>query len=85
MTDAVGGLGTNVGNDSYYGFPSHYYKVKYPNVGSKDVAEKVLRSLKDAGIEAEGVKRGLDHGVFASFMCGKKIALGRFSVWNRQG
>lgn len=25
--------------------------------------------LQDAGIKAEGVRRGLDHGVWASFMC----------------
>jgi hypothetical protein len=55
---------------SFYGFPGHYYKEKYPNVGSKEVAQKVLDSLKDAGIAAEGVKRGLDHGVWASFKCG---------------
>ncbi|CAG8932864.1 unnamed protein product [Penicillium salamii] len=54
---------------SFYGFPSHYYKEKYPNVGSKEVANKVLGLLKDAGIAAEGVKRGLDHGVWASFKC----------------
>ena len=55
---------------SFYGFPDHYYKEKYPNVGSKEVAHKVLDLLKDAGIAAEGVKRGLDHGVWASFKCG---------------
>lgn len=55
---------------SFYGFPSHYYKEKYPNVGSPEVAYKVLDLLKEAGIEAEGVKRGLDHGVWASFKCG---------------
>lgn len=53
----------------YYGFPDHYYKVKYPSVGSKELGEKVLGLLKDAGIEAEAVKRGLDHGVFAPFTC----------------
>ncbi|RAH65322.1 DODA-type extradiol aromatic ring-opening family dioxygenase [Aspergillus aculeatinus CBS 121060] len=53
----------------FYGFPSHYYKEKYPNVGSKEVAEKVLSALGEAGIKAEGVKRGLDHGVWASFKC----------------
>jgi 4,5-DOPA dioxygenase extradiol len=58
-----------VAGDSYYGFPDHYYKVQYPNVGSKDLAQKVLGLLKNAGIEAEGVKRGLDHGVFAPFTC----------------
>ncbi|KAJ9489467.1 hypothetical protein VN97_g3808 [Penicillium thymicola] len=51
------------------GFPSHYYKEKYPHVGSKEVANEVLRLLKEADIPAEGVKRGLDHGVWASFKC----------------
>ncbi|KAH0613904.1 uncharacterized protein H6S33_005790 [Morchella sextelata] len=53
----------------YYGFPSHYYKVKYPNVGSKELGEKIIGLLKDAGISAEPTKRGLDHGVFAPFTC----------------
>ncbi|GKZ29384.1 hypothetical protein AbraIFM66950_004657 [Aspergillus brasiliensis] len=47
----------------------HYYKEKYPNVGSREVANKVLDALKQAGIKGEGVKRGLDHGVWASFKC----------------
>ncbi|KAJ5670597.1 uncharacterized protein N7477_005960 [Penicillium maclennaniae] len=47
---------------SFYGFPDHYYKEKYPNIGSKEVAHKVLDLLKEAGIEAKGVNRGLDHG-----------------------
>ncbi|CAI7670110.1 hypothetical protein PCG10_003758 [Penicillium crustosum] len=51
------------------GFPSHYYKEKYPHVGSKEVANEVLRLLKEADIPAEGVKRGLDHGVWVSFKC----------------
>ncbi|KAJ5969073.1 hypothetical protein N7501_005321 [Penicillium viridicatum] len=51
------------------GFPSHYYKEKYPHVGSKEVANEVLRLLKEADIPAEDVKRGLDHGVWASFKC----------------
>ncbi|KAA8643384.1 DODA-type extradiol aromatic ring-opening family dioxygenase [Aspergillus tanneri] len=53
----------------FYGFPSHYYKEKFPNVGSKELAEKVLGLLGKVGIKAEGVKRGLDHGVWASFKC----------------
>lgn len=55
---------------SFYGFPDHYYDEKYPNVGSKEVSHKVLDYLKEAGIDAKGVKRGLDHGVWASFKCG---------------
>jgi 4,5-DOPA dioxygenase extradiol len=57
--------------DSFYGFPSHYYKEKYPNKGSKEVAGRVIELLKAAGIKAEGMRRGLDHGVWASFKCGE--------------
>lgn len=57
----------------FYGFPGHYYKEKYPNVGSRDVAEKVMALIEKKGIEVEGVSRGLDHGVWASFKCGKHI------------
>lgn len=52
---------------SYYGFPAHYYEVQYPNVGNKALAETVISRLRSAGIDAQGVKRGLDHGVFAPF------------------
>lgn len=51
----------------YYNFPAHYYKVQYPNTGSKEVSSRVLGALKQAGIDAKGVSRGLDHGVFAPF------------------
>ncbi|KAK2804918.1 hypothetical protein FQN50_006428 [Emmonsiellopsis sp. PD_5] len=53
----------------FYGFPGHYYKEKYPNVGSREIAQKVIDAIKGAGLKAEGVKRGLDHGVWASFKC----------------
>ncbi|KAL3473519.1 putative aromatic ring-opening dioxygenase LigB subunit [Aspergillus californicus] len=53
----------------FYGFPSHYYEEKYPNVGSKEIATKVLNAFKEAGVKAEGVKRGLDHGVWVGFKC----------------
>jgi len=66
---------------SFYGFPDYYYKEKYPNVGSKEVAHKVLDLLKGAGIDAKGVKRGLDHGVWASFKCGTyKFILERIDI-----
>lgn len=52
----------------FYGFPAHYYDFKYPNEGSPELAEKVIALLGKAGIEAEGTRRGLDHGVWASFM-----------------
>ncbi|KAH8811450.1 Extradiol ring-cleavage dioxygenase, class III enzyme, subunit B [Xylogone sp. PMI_703] len=51
----------------FYGFPSEYYKAKYPNKGSKEIAEKVLKSLSNAGIMAKPTKRGLDHGIWVCF------------------
>ncbi|KAI1261474.1 Extradiol ring-cleavage dioxygenase, class III enzyme, subunit B [Xylariaceae sp. FL1019] len=51
----------------YWGFPSHYYDVSYPNQGSPAIASKVLGILKQAGINATGTTRGLDHGVFVGF------------------
>ncbi|KAF2859655.1 Extradiol aromatic ring-opening dioxygenase [Piedraia hortae CBS 480.64] len=52
----------------FYGFPPEFYKMKYPHKGSPELAQKVLHNLKQSGIKAEGVKRGLDHGVWAGFM-----------------
>lgn len=52
----------------YYGFPAHFYSVQYPNTGSPELADKILGKLEGAGIKAEGVRRGLDHGVFAPFL-----------------
>ncbi|KAF3490701.1 extradiol ring-cleavage dioxygenase [Arthroderma uncinatum] len=53
----------------FYGFPPHYYKEKYPHAGSKEIAEKVISLIHSAGMKAEGVTRGLDHGVWVSFKC----------------
>ncbi|KAH8162065.1 hypothetical protein CIB48_g6179 [Xylaria polymorpha] len=63
-------VNTAVTNDliyDYYGFPPDYYDVNYPHKGDPELASKVLGLLRDAGIEAEGVKRGLDHGVYVGF------------------
>ena len=43
------------------------HEEKYPNVGSKEVAAKVVDLLRSNDIEVELVERGLDHGVWASF------------------
>ena len=51
----------------FYGFPAHYYKAKFLHKGSPEVAARVMELLKEAGIKAEGVERGLDHGVWAAF------------------
>ncbi|KAK6364217.1 hypothetical protein LTS17_012388 [Exophiala oligosperma] len=52
----------------FYGFPPHYYEYDYPNEGSPEVAQKVIDRLTVGGMQVEGVKRGLDHGVWAGFM-----------------
>lgn len=51
----------------FYGFPGHYYEEKFWHQGSPEVAQRVLSALEEAGIKAEGVERGLDHGVWTAF------------------
>ncbi|KAI1824960.1 Extradiol ring-cleavage dioxygenase, class III enzyme, subunit B [Xylaria intraflava] len=51
----------------YHGFPPEYYNVQYPNKGSPELASEVIGLLRKAGIPAEGVERGLDHGVYVGF------------------
>lgn len=53
----------------FYGFPPHFYQFKFPHTGSPQLAQRILQLLEENGIKAEGVRRGLDHGVWASFMC----------------
>lgn len=57
--------------NSFYGFPSHYYKEKFPHKGSKEIATQVTEVLKSTGIQVKPVSRGLDHGVWSSFKVGK--------------
>lgn len=51
----------------FYGFPKQFYEAKYPNVGSPEIASNIIKLLSEAGIHAEGTKRGLDHGVWSGF------------------
>lgn len=51
----------------FYGFPDYMYKVQYPNKGDPALASRIIDLLSSAGIKAQGVKRGLDHGVWAGF------------------
>ncbi|KAF4304077.1 Extradiol ring-cleavage dioxygenase class III enzyme subunit B [Botryosphaeria dothidea] len=48
----------------FYGFPDWYYSVKYPHVGSRNLAQNVMSKLENAGIEYAPVERGLDHGAW---------------------
>ncbi|PYH93852.1 Extradiol ring-cleavage dioxygenase, class III enzyme, subunit B [Aspergillus ellipticus CBS 707.79] len=47
-------------------FP-HVFEYQYPHKSSKALGEKVLNHLLSQGIEAEGVERDLDHGVWVPF------------------
>lgn len=53
----------------FYGFPPHFYRAQFPNHGSPELAQRIIRMLRKEGIAAEGTERGLDHGVWASFTC----------------
>lgn len=55
---------------SFYGFPEHYYKEKFPNKGSPQLASEIIELLGQAGIKSQGMRRGPDHGVWASFKVG---------------
>lgn len=53
----------------YYGFPRHFYEIKYPSPGAPKVAERVRALLREREIPfAEAPTRGLDHGVFIPAM-----------------
>lgn len=55
---------------SFYGFPAHYYREKYPHKGSKEIASQVATALESQGIAVKPASRDLDHGVWASFKVG---------------
>lgn len=48
----------------FYGFPDWYYQLKFPHVGSRDLAQTVMSKLEQAGIGYTPVNRGLDHGAW---------------------
>ncbi|KAF2135218.1 uncharacterized protein K452DRAFT_239772 [Aplosporella prunicola CBS 121167] len=52
----------------FYGFPDSYYNVKYPNVGSRDIAQNVMSKLEQAGVGYTPVSRGLDHGAWVPLL-----------------
>lgn len=47
------------------------YEAKYPSKGDPALASIILNLLSSAGIKSEGVRRGLDHGVWAGFHVGE--------------
>jgi 4,5-DOPA dioxygenase extradiol len=47
----------------YYGFPDEMYQIKYPVMGSTEVAQILEKRFKNAGIKTRREEsRGLDHG-----------------------
>jgi 4,5-DOPA dioxygenase extradiol len=68
-------IGPQLTDVSFYGFPANYYKEKFPNKGSKEVAERVTTLLNNAGIKTHAMRRGLDHGAWACFKVGKCLMI----------
>ena len=53
----------------FYGFPEHYYKVRYPAPGSPELASRVRDLLRSKEIAfVDDPKRGLDHGTYIPLM-----------------
>jgi 4,5-DOPA dioxygenase extradiol len=49
----------------FWGFPQHYYQVKYPAPGAPALAESVHKLLSGPGESVQQVpERGLDHGAY---------------------
>ena len=49
----------------FWGFPQHYYQVKYPAPGAPELAESVRKLLTGPGESVQRVAdRGLDHGAY---------------------
>ncbi len=49
----------------FWGFPQHYYEVRYPAPGAPRLAESVRKLLRTAGTPVQDVpSRGLDHGAY---------------------
>ncbi|MFI9720530.1 dioxygenase [Streptomyces sp. NPDC052396] len=49
----------------FWGFPEHYYRVRYPAPGAPELAERVRGTLRRAGTPVQDLpERGLDHGAY---------------------
>ncbi|KAL8716129.1 MAG: hypothetical protein Q9220_000034 [cf. Caloplaca sp. 1 TL-2023] len=50
----------------------------YPNTGSEEIASQVMEAVRAFDIDVMPVRRGLDHGVWASFKVGKENGIHSF-------
>ncbi|MGW2408254.1 dioxygenase family protein [Streptomyces sp. NPDC001739] len=49
----------------FWGFPRHYYEVRYPAPGAPELAERIRKTLRTAGTPVVEIPdRGLDHGAY---------------------
>ncbi|MER5782800.1 class III extradiol ring-cleavage dioxygenase [Streptomyces mobaraensis] len=49
----------------FWGFPEHYYRVRYAAPGAPVLAERVRSTLRGAGLPVQDMpERGLDHGAY---------------------
>lgn len=49
----------------FWGFPEHYYRVRYPAPGAPALAEAVRKLLRAPGMPVQDIPdRGLDHGAY---------------------
>ncbi|ORY33446.1 Extradiol ring-cleavage dioxygenase, class III enzyme, subunit B [Naematelia encephala] len=71
----VGREGVLVNSDSsnpliydFYGFPKHFYELKFESHGDPVLLKAVVSALEKAGIPVATEKRGLDHGVWGPFL-----------------
>lgn len=49
----------------FWGFPEHYYRVRYPAPGAPELAESVRKLLHAPGTPVQDIPdRGLDHGAY---------------------
>ncbi|KAF7196678.1 4,5-DOPA dioxygenase extradiol [Pseudocercospora fuligena] len=57
----------------FFGFPPRYYRYKFPNRGSPEIADQVIEFLEGAAINVERAERGLDHGVWVSLFADEDV------------
>ncbi|KIR53438.1 extradiol ring-cleavage dioxygenase [Cryptococcus gattii Ru294] len=51
----------------FYGFPKHFYELKFRSRAEPELQDKVVKALKEGGITVSRANRGLDHGVWVPF------------------